>query len=264
MEHAQALMRPADNFYVGREVLERSPSRRDGVSAAAERALRARGGELLAKAGRHLGLRRRTVVVGATLFQRFFCKRSFARHDLETVARTALWLATKTDGTDGLRPLNDILQVFYRLEQREAGRAAGFEMLVYANPVYDGWKAGVIATEKLMLKEFGYALHVEVPHKYLLLILADNLLAAAPLRAPAFQALNDCGLTALGCRFRPWVLACGAVFYAARQLRHPLPEDPPWWAMFGVPAEDLVEIAAGLHELHSLQRGGPGGAGEPP
>jgi hypothetical protein len=49
-------------------------------------------------------------------------------------------------------------------------------------------------------------------------------------------------------RFKGSVVACGIIFYAARKLQVPLPDD--WWELFLVKLEDMCEVCRILHELY--------------
>lgn len=56
--------------------------------------------------------------------------------------------------------------------------------------------------------------------------------------------------TTLCLRFRSEVVASGAIFYAARKLQVPLPENVPWWHAFSVRTEQLIEVVRTMHELY--------------
>jgi hypothetical protein len=49
-------------------------------------------------------------------------------------------------------------------------------------------------------------------------------------------------------RFKGSVVACGIIFYTARKLQVPLPED--WWELFLVKLEDMCDVCRILHELY--------------
>lgn len=60
---------------------------------------------------------------------------------------------------------------------------------------------------------------------------------------------RPCSLrTTLCVRFKGSVVACGIIFYTARKLQVPLPDD--WWELFLVKLEDMCEVCRVLHELY--------------
>jgi hypothetical protein len=43
-------------------------------------------------------------------------------------------------------------------------------------------------------------------------------------------------------------------FPAVLQAQVPLPESPPWYALFGAPLQQIYEVAATLHQLYRAQK----------
>lgn len=72
-----------DNFYLSKEDLRNSPSRRDGVSEDTETELRIFGTTLIQAGGCLLQLPQVVMATGQVLFHRFFCKESMAKFDVE-------------------------------------------------------------------------------------------------------------------------------------------------------------------------------------
>ena len=72
-----------DNFYVSREDLNDSPSRKDGVPEETETELRIFGTTLIQEGGCLLKLPEVVMATGQVLFHRFFCKASMAKFDVE-------------------------------------------------------------------------------------------------------------------------------------------------------------------------------------
>jgi hypothetical protein len=75
-----------DNFYISKEELKNSPSRRDGISEDTETALRVFGTSLIQEGGCLLELPEVVMATGQVLFHRFFCKESMAKFDVEVRA----------------------------------------------------------------------------------------------------------------------------------------------------------------------------------
>jgi len=72
-----------DNFYVSKEDLADSPSRKDGISADTERDQRIYGCELIQEAGILLRLPQAVMATGQVLLHRFYCKVSLVAHDVK-------------------------------------------------------------------------------------------------------------------------------------------------------------------------------------
>ena len=123
-------------------------------------------------------------------------------------------------------------------------------------------------TEKVILRELGFIVGVELPHKVLFFLLSDRFLGASPqLRQEALNVANDSLRTALCVQLHPSALACGPISLAARLLREPLPETPaPWWEAAGVLFDEVLEVCQGMLEFYSEEEArhaaGAGGAGE--
>ena len=72
-----------DNFYLTDEELAASPSRADGVAAAAEEGLRHYGCDVIQEAGVLLRLPQAVMATAQVLLHRFYCKRSLAKFDVK-------------------------------------------------------------------------------------------------------------------------------------------------------------------------------------
>jgi hypothetical protein len=79
------------------EMLEQSPSSRDGVEAAEELLHRAFGCELVQEGGVLLRLPQVVMATAQNLFHRFFYRKTLKRFDAVTVAMGSLLLATKIE-----------------------------------------------------------------------------------------------------------------------------------------------------------------------
>ncbi|CAK9143117.1 unnamed protein product [Ilex paraguariensis] len=115
-----------DTFYLTDEQLKNSPSRKDGLDEATEKTLRIYGCDLIQESGILLRLYPFSYVVpqavmatGQVLFQRFYCKKSFARFNVKRVAASCVWLASKLE--ESPRKARHVLIVFHRMECRREG-----------------------------------------------------------------------------------------------------------------------------------------------
>ena len=75
-----------DNFYVGKEELESSPSHRVGVESGVVLQLRTYGCELIQEGGCLLKLPQVVMATGQVLFHRFYCKQSMTEYDVKVGA----------------------------------------------------------------------------------------------------------------------------------------------------------------------------------
>lgn len=171
-----------------------------------------------------------------------------------------MFLSTKLEECP--RRARDVINVFHRLERRQDGdNSTAPELLDLFGRAYDTLKAELVRDERLQLREFGFACHVEHAHPFVLSY--AQLLELGPEVAQAgWGHVNDCGRTTLVVRFRAHVLACGALFLAARNAGIALPEgggdgaalQPPWWTLFDARTEEVHAVARVLTCLYSQPR----------
>mmetsp|Transcript_12723 Transcript_12723/g.28120 ORF Transcript_12723/g.28120 Transcript_12723/m.28120 type:complete len:381 (+) Transcript_12723:96-1238(+) len=255
---------------VPREILRRTPSRRDGVPRETEAQLRIFGAELIQRAATLLRLRQVTSVSAAAVFQRFYFRRSFAEFDARVAAAASLLLACKLEETP--RRLRDVVLIFYRLRQRSTlskeESCASFSPLIEATPAtpLEGGrevlelKQEVICMERHILRELGFAvsLLLEHPHKYVIQFIKSMVRSpdwlVAELSQTAWNYLNDSMRTVLCCRFLPHEIAAAGIFLAARVKQVKLPSEPPWWELFDTKLEDLKHIARTILRLYRRPR----------
>ncbi|CDQ66800.1 unnamed protein product [Oncorhynchus mykiss] len=149
-----------DNCLLPLERLQQSPSAEHGLSADTEEQLRMRGCELIQAAGILLRLPQVAMATGQILFQRFYYCKSFVRHCAEMVAMACVHLASKIE--EEPRRVRDVLNVFYHLKHSKGKRA---QVPMPLDASYISAKAQVIKTERRVLKELGFCVHVKHPHK---------------------------------------------------------------------------------------------------
>lgn len=242
-------------MYLTPEEVEQSPSRADGVSAEEEDNLRRFGCDHIQRAVVLLELPQVVAVTAQILLHRFYSRRSLRRYDVQTLAPAALWLAAKLeevveiDRPDHLR-LRDVLVVCHRLAQRAAG-AETPQLLDPNGAAYADFKAAVVRDERQLLRALGFAIAVEQPHRFVLNYGALVLEASPRVQQEAWNLANDALRTTLCLLCRPEVIACGILFVAARRMRIPLPENPPWWQPLGATTEQVHAVASALHALHA-------------
>ncbi|KAH7285896.1 hypothetical protein KP509_33G050500 [Ceratopteris richardii] len=234
-----------DTFYLTQEQLQNSPSRKDGIDEETETALRFYGCELIQEGGILLKLPQAVMATGQVLFQRFFCKKSFARFNVKRVAASCVWLAAKLE--ESPRKAQHVLNVFNRMECRREEKP--IELLDPFSKRYEELKVDLIRTERHLLKEMGFICHVEHPHKFIINYLLQ-LQAPPDLMQEAWNLANDSLRTTLSVRFKSEVVACGVVYAAARRFKVSLPENPPWWKVFDAEKDDIEEVCRVLANLY--------------
>ncbi|KAM4612933.1 cyclin-L1-like [Polymixia lowei] len=230
------------------ERLQKSPSAEHGLSADTEEQLRMRGCEMIQAAGILLRLPQVAMATGQILFHRFFYCKSFVRHCAEMVATACVHLASKIE--EEPRRIRDVLNVFYHLKHSK-GRKTKVPMPLDAT--YINVKAQVIKAERQILKELGFCVHVKHPHKIIVMyIQVLECEKDTKLVQTAWNYMNDSLRTDVFLRFSAETVACACIYLSARSLQIPLPDQPPWFLLFGALEEDLMEICGRILRLYSL------------
>uniref|UniRef100_A0A8C7R543 Cyclin-L1 n=1 Tax=Oncorhynchus mykiss TaxID=8022 RepID=A0A8C7R543_ONCMY len=237
-----------DNCLLPLERLQQSPSAEHGLSADTEEQLRMRGCELIQAAGILLRLPQVAMATGQILFQRFYYCKSFVRHCAEMVAMACVHLASKIE--EEPRRVRDVLNVFYHLKHSKGKRA---QVPMPLDASYISAKAQVIKTERRVLKELGFCVHVKHPHKIIVMYLQVlECEKNTKLVQTAWNYMNDSLRTDVFLRFSAETVACACIYLSARTLQIPLPDQPPWFLLFGASEEDLREICGRILRLYSL------------
>uniref|UniRef100_A0A671QJN9 Cyclin-like domain-containing protein n=1 Tax=Sinocyclocheilus anshuiensis TaxID=1608454 RepID=A0A671QJN9_9TELE len=226
-----------------------SPSRAHGLSARTEQQLRNRMCEMIQSAGILLRLPQVAMATAQILFHRFFYCKSFVRHCAETVAMACLQLASKIE--EEPRRVRDVLNVFQHLKDAAGDRRRGPMLL---DDGYVSRKSNVIKAERRVLKELGFCVHVKHPHKVIVMYLqVVECEKNTRLLQMAWNYMNDSLRTDVFLRFRAETIACACIFLSARVLQIPLPDQPPWFLLFGASEQDLIEISCCILRLYTLQ-----------
>lgn len=240
-----------NDFYLDASHLNASPSRQDGVTADLESQLRRYGCDAIAEAVVLLRLPQAVACTAQVLLHRFYCKRSLIKFDVKVVAIAAFWLGAKLeevieiDSPNKLR-LRDVLTVFYRVFRRRDGKF--LDLLDPFSQRYDALKTEVVRAERHMLRAFGFVVHVEHPHRFVLTF-GQLLGLSKEVLQEGWNLANDSLRTTLCVQHKAEIVACGLLFLAARRQGVPMPENPPWWEVFGVSKEQLLEVAGAIIEL---------------
>ncbi|KAB7501309.1 Cyclin-L2 [Armadillidium nasatum] len=190
------------------------------------------------------------MATGQVLFQRFYYSKSFVRCPVEITAMACITLAWKMEV--GQMEIRHVINVFNHMKQFRNGEV--FDPVILDRN-YVALKNQVIRAETRLLKELGFCCHVKLPHKisimYLRFLLADD---NKKLVQSTWNFMNDSLRTDVCVRYSPETIACSCIWLAGRQLKIPLPENPPWYHVFGVNLSDIEKIAASIMKLYTRKK----------
>lgn len=230
------------------EMLDETPSMKDGLDRDTENDLRRFGCELIQISGLLLKLPQVAMATGQVILQRFYYIKSMIKHDMETTAMAAIFLAAKIE--ESPRRVRDVINVCEHIKQKKLRRPE--TPMEYNSNHYFSMKNNVIKAERRILKELGFCVHVKHPHKiiitYLQILEHEKNVALA--RA-AWNYMNDSLRTDVFVRFSPDMIACACIFLAARTVKVNLPMKPPWWQLFDASYEDVEDISLCILRLYS-------------
>ena len=224
------------------------PSVSGGVCTPAEESrYRVFGAQLIAEMGFLLRLPQAATATAQALLQRFLHRVSLREADVHHVALAAVFLSTKLEECSSpVTQMRDLINVCHALRARRLGREP--RLLQLGGPLYMRWKEALIHTERRMLKELGFQVYAGVcrqhAHKFLLYFVR-LLGGGAELAQAAWSHLNDSLHRDLCLRHPPEVIACAAIYLAARRTGFALPQHVPWSEVFGARIEVVEDVAEG-------------------
>ena len=153
--------------------------------------------------------------------------------------------------------MRDVLAVFMHLEQKRK-KLTPQPLDIYSNR-YASYKERLIKAEREILKELGFILYTEHPHKFILnyvkLLTADEA-TLKKLAQYAWNFINDSLRTDVCMRYEPETICCAGLWMGARVLGIKLPSaaSPPWWELFDAKKEDMDAVCARVAALYSKPR----------
>ncbi|KAL1499361.1 hypothetical protein AB1Y20_011568 [Prymnesium parvum] len=214
------------------------------------------GCECIQQMGILLRLPQVAVSTAQVMFHRFYAKRSIRKFDVRHFSLGALFLASKVEECP--RKVRDILNVYTHIQQKRAGEPS-VPLDIYSNR-YAALKERLIKAEREILKELGFILYTEHPHKFILnyvkLLTVDEHLTKK-LAQHAWNFINDSQRTDVCIHFAPEVICCAAIWMAARVLQIKLPSDasaPPWWELFNTRKHEMDAVCKQITALYSQPR----------
>eukprot|EP01116_Phalansterium_solitarium_P006412 TRINITY_DN1870_c0_g1_i3.p1 TRINITY_DN1870_c0_g1~~TRINITY_DN1870_c0_g1_i3.p1 ORF type:complete len:808 (+),score=76.45 TRINITY_DN1870_c0_g1_i3:178-2601(+) len=235
-------------FHITEEQLDQTPSRLDGVDVSTEYRQRIFGCELIQHAGIMLKLHQGNMATGQVLFHRFFYRKSMRKHAVEIAAMACLFLACKV--AENPRKSRDVIQVFHRLKQRRLDQS--LDPLDTNKPEFFDIKTELVRTERAILKELSFLVHLEHPYKYVLNYLKVlDLESNKEVTQRAWNYINDSFRTNVCILYNPEVIATACIYLACRHLGLSLPEAPsPWWELFDTSLIQILKISLAVEELY--------------
>ncbi|XP_008559703.1 cyclin-L1 [Microplitis demolitor] len=238
------------NCLLPEEKLNSTPSRLDGLDAETETDLRILGCELIQTAGILLKLPQVAMATGQVIFQRFYYSKSLVRHNMETTAMGCVCLASKIE--EAPRRIRDVINVFNHIKQVSSQKPI---QPVILDQNYVALKNQVIKSERRVLKELGFCVHVKHPHKIIVMYLQVlGYEKNRSLMQQCWNYMNDSLRSDVFLRHQPETVACACVYLGARQLQLPLPTQPPWFALFKVNESAIRDVCRRILRLYTRPR----------
>ncbi|TNV79459.1 hypothetical protein FGO68_gene433 [Halteria grandinella] len=240
----------------------------DGMGLMDERKLRVYACEIIQDSGILLKLPQVTMATAQSILHRFYFRKSFLRCDIVTVATASLFIAAKIE--ENPRKVRDVITVVdYVVKLKKNGGNRNAVVVIDINSFhFTDTRQEIFEAERYILKELGFAtesLSRSNVHKYVYFYLNKVLLKHADGNIPllgktlaqkAWNIVNDCYRTTCIVSFPPNVIACSAIYLAARLVDYPFPSDPetkhwlPWWTIFGASIEDMEYVTASILEIY--------------
>lgn len=116
---------------------------------------------------------------------------------------------------------------------------------------YTSLKTQVIKAERRVLKELGFCVHVKHPHKLIVMYLQVlGYEKNQSLMQCAWNFMNDSLRTDVFVRYNPETIACACIYLTARKINLPLPNSPPWYGVFKVTEDEILDISYRIMDLY--------------
>ncbi|OBT73251.1 hypothetical protein VF21_08875 [Pseudogymnoascus sp. 05NY08] len=227
-----------------------SPSVAAGLTAAEERARRAKGVNFIVQAGMLLKVPQVTLGSAAVFFQRFYMRVGMVGErgvHHYNIAATSLFLATKAE--ENCRKTKEIVIAVAKVAQKNANLVIDEQSKEFWR-----WKDSILLYEETMLELLTFDVVLESPYSHLQGILQQlGLEHDKALRNIAWAFLNDSQMTTMCLRMGPRDVAVAAVYFAARYNGEKIPDEGgrPWWVRAGGDEERIGEAVAVVQEFYA-------------
>ncbi|XP_061373663.1 cyclin-T1-3-like [Gastrolobium bilobum] len=239
-------------WYMSRkEIMENSPSKKDGIDWKKETYLRKSYCTFLQDLGMRLRVPQVTIATAIIFCHKFFLQQSHARNDRWTIATVCMFLAGKVEDTP--RPLRDVILISYEIIHKKDPAAL---RRIKQKEVYEQQKELILLGERVVLATLGFTFNVQHPYKPLVEAIKKFKVSKNALAQVAWNFVNDGLRTPLCLQFKPHHIAAGAIFLAAKFLKVKLPSDgeKAWWQEFDVTPHQLEEVSNQMLELYEQNR----------
>jgi len=237
------------------------------------------GARLINSAGLLLDLPQPAIYAACVVFHRYYLRVPILESSspgwcpVGSVARACLLLGCKLE--ERVVPIARILSAFHATDiasdsSLRAAVASGSvpARLTPEDPSFWSAKRDVIRAESIILTRLGFMVDVETPLKPLASY-SRVLGLPASVFGRALAVCNDIMRIDSCAKYPAHVVACGAIFVAARITRIPMPEnddenDFPWWFLFDVNTKDILDVVNDIQYMYSWAKSNGIGAVEDP
>jgi cyclin L len=260
-------LHPHAKMYTPSCLAPSSVSREDGIDPSVEETQLLYAAELILESGLLLRLPHIAIVSAQILFHRFYIAVSLKAHNHVWMAAGALLVASKAE--EHQRKIRDIANVVYYCfcirqgighRDKDSGELLPLD---YYGPSGYEWKTSIVTAERYLLKELGFRVVIEHPHKFVLVFvntLRDkagcgdwtNESAACwrDIVQRSWNYANDAHRMQLVVLERPEVVACACIDLAANDCGLSLPEG--WLYVFGADLSSCKRVAMSLVKTYQL------------
>lgn len=225
-----------------------TPSFQEGLPRDTEEALRIWGCEFIQSCGILLKCPQVVMASAQILFQRYYCRKSFLKNRVDHYAMACLFLAAKVE--ESPRAARDVVNVSRHVMARDGEPS---DPLDSYGEEYLALKKELVTAERRVLKELGFCVHVNHPHKliisYIKMLGLDEVEELAQL---SWNYMNDGLRTNVFLRFKAEVIACACIHLALLKLQVSMP--PDWWLIFDATLDGLREIGATILGLYQRDK----------
>jgi len=273
-----------ENVYL--PIYVKSPSELYGFNESEEKKIKFYLLLMMQEAGIILRVPQNSILTSQLIFNRFFWRVGLNSYEPFVIAMTSFYIGCKSEET--YKRIRDVISVFYKLystkkkseadqttkskskgaaddknvsksnirntkeNEKEEVKQKNEHILDICSEEYKVIKNNICFYEIQILKELGFSIYslCDHPHKYLTHFI-KHLKGTKELLQKSWNYLNDAYKTDIPIHYPPHVIACSAIFLAARCFKLPLPQ-APWWEIYDTKIEEIQNICSSLLSLNHL------------
>ncbi|XP_063067535.1 cyclin-T2b isoform X2 [Engraulis encrasicolus] len=206
------------------ELLENTPSRRNGIEPDRELSYRQQAANLIQDMGQRLNVSQLTINTAIVYMHRFYMLHSFAKFHRNIISPTTLFLAAKVE--EQPRKLEHVIKVAHACLNPQD------PPLDTKSNAYLQQAQELVLLETILLQTLGFEITIEHPHTDVVrcsqLVRASKDLA----QTSYFMATNSLHLTTFCLQHRPQVVACVCIHLACKWSNWEIPissDGKHWW-----------------------------------